>query len=248
MSYLDNPVGRLHAILVKAKAYPGDKAALTVWGEVLGVDPSDHRNFIARYTQLFELVQDSIQAVNKVQNVRNRSIYLRPFEALDKIFIHTALAGNWVDVSKYLSDAMINGLEMAADLVSVQSGETIISDEELKELQLEAETLIDKVLEVNFPEDVKAILTEMLDSFRSAVIGYQIGGAERLQKAVESGVFTLYRNREKLVAEQKESDEKEATIDNIMKYVERANKVIEVALKFKELAPIALTALLGPGS
>lgn len=197
MTDYDSPVKRLYDILKQAAAKTGTAAARYIWADVLGVDRDDSR---AVYLAIADLINLADMARKQVEhsNDPNKDTYLEVFPRIREVVAHPNLQTPWNQLgSKYLDEQTMLKLKMAARAVSATFGRAAVDTEELNELRGEVEALLDKTLNANLPQILKARLVEHLEIIHRAIVNYPISGTEGLRRAFEGAVgMTLIHGKE----------------------------------------------------
>jgi hypothetical protein len=243
---LDNPVKRLHLILEKVRNSPGDWASRYVWANALGVDREDLVSLYHALTDLDILFQTARRSVERLKDV-NRDRYLKPFDNIEIVITDCALDQPWNRVQKRLDDITMLTLEMTSDVVSMEAGKAAISEEALKELQAEAETLLEKVLNTDFSsEELKAILIEHLESIRRAILTYRVNGTEGLRRAVEGALGGLFLHREDVNRAAQQDEEKAGIFRRFASLLADLSQIASFGVTVGQLTGL-LPLLLGPG-
>jgi hypothetical protein len=58
VEYMDNPAGRLHAILLKVVNLPANTPAMEGWATVFGIEPGDHVQFFRYVARVFRMASE----------------------------------------------------------------------------------------------------------------------------------------------------------------------------------------------
>jgi len=243
---LDNPVKRLYRILEEARSKPTNVALRYVWADALGVGREDLVSLYLALGDLIRLSQTARRSVEQLQNV-NRDYYLKALDRIEEAITHSNLNQDWRAVKPFLDDVTMLALEMASNAVSVEVGTTAISDEGLKELQAETESLLGKVLDTDFPsQELKAVLVEHLESIRWAILAYRVSGTEGLRRAVEGALGALILHRDQVESAAQQDEKKEGIFRRFASLLADISQIASLGIQAAQLTGV-LPPLLGPG-
>lgn len=244
MAKPDNPAGRLYQILNAARSMPTTHRVGGAWAEVFDVEPNDIRSIYALLVELMDLADRAKRSVQQLPDV-DHDLYLRWVPNVERVLTYPQLAVKWAQLQPHLDEVTMNQLEYCSELLSQRMEEKVISDEDLSKLQMEVETLLDKVLNANLPQDLTAVLTQKLEDIRQAILAYRITGNEGLRRAVESGFGAIWLHREE-IQELQDEKQKETLLD-ILGFMAHLAQIGAFVLQAAQLtAPFI--PLLGSGS
>jgi len=240
----DNPVGRLVAILHRAKERSSDLGkteARIGWAVVFELQ--GHQNSPSRETEveicwrLIELRKLIAEAEKVIQQSEapHAKRYLRPFARLRTMVPLTDLSGAFAVPINEITESDMDLLEMASDELSSRHSESVVEEGELEALREQIDELFDRVKQSDLDEDLKIFILNQLESIRRAIAEYQIRGTERLQEALAEIVGGYFLHQEII---EKESDKEEVGI-----YKQLLSHFYSVVLTAAKLTP-----LIGPAS
>lgn len=240
MAKSDNPAGRLYLILEAAQSSAkSEMPQREVWARVFEVDPADTTSLLAAYLNVINLARTAKEAVRQLHDI-DQAIYQNPFERLEHGFTVNSFNHQWNNFAKYLDAATMTALSFCSDTLSNRVGETIITEENLADLQEAVESLLEKVLTADdMAEELKLFLVERLEDIRRAILTYRIWGAAGLKEALERTVGAMY-----IYPDFVPDDDHKGDFTNV---VEKLSKLVTLALKAKELVVPQITALLESG-
>lgn len=243
---LDNPVKRLHRILERARPMPGDVASRYVWADALDIDRKDLVSLYRALIDLHTLFDTARRSVEHLEDV-NRDYYLKPFDNIEKVITDCDLNQPWGRQKKLLDDITMLTLELASNTVSAEAGKAAISEEDLKELQAETESLLEKVLKTDFSsEELKAVLIEHLESIRRAILAYRVSGTEGLRRAVAGALGALFLHREDVNRAAQQDEEKTGIFRRFVSLLADISQIASFGVTIGQLTGL-LPPLLGPG-
>jgi hypothetical protein len=244
MAKLDNPAGRLYEVLNQVRRRTGNASIAEVWAGYFNISLKDTTAIYIHLVELMNLVDRAKKSVQQLQGV-DHAIYLEPFKNIELALNYPNLSHQWGQVKSHLDNTTMLALKFCSDALSVRMGEKVISDEDLSKLQMEVETLLDKVLNANLPQDLAAVLTQKLEDIRQAILAYRITGNEGLRRAVESGFGAIWLHREE-IQELQDEKQKETLLD-ILGFMAHLAQIGAFVLQAAQLtAPFI--PLLGSGS
>ena len=133
-------------------------------------------------------------------------------------------------------------LRYVSDMLSERVGEMVTDEASLKELLADVNTMLEKLLEAQLPEDLKVDLVDHLAVMHSAIIDYRLFGVESLKKTVDSNLGLIVRRYDEM--RDLENSEGGAFISDFIGFISRLSVIISVSIKCKELAESFLQPML----
>lgn len=199
MKQPDNSVARLHTILalLQKKATNKNEEIRLVLARVFEVSPDDFAQLLEIYYALVKLVMKAKDDVANISDI-DQSLYLEPFQRLEKGFSANSLIHPWTNFVPYLDATTMKSLQFCADTLSRKLSEQTISGEDLSDLQKEVNELLELVMKINVDEKLRSFLVEKLEEIRHAILYYRINGGDGLKEAFENIIgasFVFTRNR-----------------------------------------------------
>ncbi len=194
MVSVNNPAGRLHALLSEARArkFQDGERLRKVWGVLLDVDSSDTPLLLSITIQLMSLVQQTRKGVESLENI-DKETFLVAVIDVESAFASTNIDTPWMVFAQQISERTMLGLAFCSDRLSGVMGESIIENAVLDELKSEVEAMIDDVLKSDMASPLRAIILDHLESIRRAIVLYKIRGTQGLKEALDSGFGSLAR-------------------------------------------------------
>ena len=246
MANIDNPAGRLLGILEAVHQYHVHNTPMkSVWAYVLSdTDVHTPASTWRQFGAFVGLIEEGRMWVEQ-SDVGNKSIYLKPFEELAKLFESMNLEETSTEWNRKLDDTTLVALQFCSDYFSTFSEEEEIDQEKLRELLSDIYELTEAVLNSGLPEDFRMMLFESLEEIRRAILEYRLRGAEGLREAMERGVGAVLRFSS--AVEDNAECKPEPVVGKFLLFLRKLDSVASVALKLRELAgPVAKLML--PGS
>ena len=136
-------------------------------------------------------------------------------------------------------------LRYVSDMLSERVGEMVTDEASLKELLADVNTMLEKLLEAQPPEDLKVDLVDHLEDMNSAIIDYRLFGVESLKKTVDSNLGLIVRRYDEM--RDLENSEGGAFISDFIGFIARLSVIFSVSIKCKELVESFLQPMLSRG-
>ena len=215
----NNPAGRLHAILTRAKEIarePANRASAGIlWGLVFQVvyvpsvgnappnplSSSEQLEVISRLIELQKLVEETEESLLKVEGLTEK--YFRPFERIRPLTFES-LAALGSDVSGSLAvitDGDMTVLEFCSEKLEGHHPEVVVDKAELILVLSEVTALFEEVkVMADLDEDLHAFILDGLESIRRGISEFRIRGPERLRETLAEIVGGLAVNWEMVEA------------------------------------------------
>jgi hypothetical protein len=205
----NNPAGRLYMILEAAKAAPGGADGYQTWAGVFKVPPYEASaperkmpdesaaEALGRFLQVRTLVNEVESALRSIENI-NHSLYLTPFSRIRAAFsLHYLNGGNYPGaVLGQITEGDMTVLAFCAEALDAQHSESVVEEEQLKELLDAVAALYEEVRAADVGTSLKEIILDQLEIIRRAVHEYRIRGVVRLQEALNTVVGSYVLNKE----------------------------------------------------
>lgn len=196
---LEDPAGRLAAVLRAARAHTPETQAIDGWSKTLGVSQGDAKDLFVKVASLLKLVEDARLAIMSLDEGESRDFYLRAFDALDRLGpamrAHLTHA-HMQSYAEYLTDASVLPLEAASIyLRGIGARTPVPSQAQLDDLLDLVRWMIDEVSSHDsLGRQVKLFIIARLRDVESAILSMHIGGFEDIAAAVgavTSGLFVV---------------------------------------------------------
>lgn len=188
-----NPARLLHRNLKKLRQSRGDKAKVRdcVAG-AFALDPKDDvglRRALVAFDKLFESVEAAVRRLPATHH----EPFLRNFPVVRKQLANLHLENPAPQSFNFLSDVVLENLDLAANRIGEDLEEAEISEEEIKELARSVEELLQWLESASLDDAVRVFSIDVLEILRQALVEYRIRGIEGLQRGVEESVGKLLR-------------------------------------------------------
>jgi len=233
----NNPAGRLHDLLEMARQRPPQELARNTWAAVFGVDPNTGV-LLKMLADLFGLINQAKAAIQQLDDV-NHALYLKPLHRIETILSHINLEESWDHWKRQINEAILEGLQFNADLLSRKSGFTHVNENEISGLKKELEALMSLVIEVELPNDLKFLFIRNLEAIHYALLAYRVRGIEGLEQEIERAVGSMVLHKNSIPPNTEVSPRRKAW-ENFCAFIGRLNNIVSLAKNSKELgAPVA---------
>ncbi len=234
-----NPAGRLHKILVLAKAQHDNKKVRDVWSYVLEVE-SDDAAITKAVVELYSLTHQ-IQSLIKMKEGLNHELYLNSFNNIERALIPLNLTSGWSSVKVHLSEEALTRLQFCAEELSRFYAEDSLSEDELKNIIEKIEELFESVYSSTLPDALRLALLEEVERLRNAITMYKIKGAKGLKDALQSTIGAVVANQEEL---RTTGDDNRDVIKKLGELIDKMDSFTARALKLKTIVSKPIRYLL----
>jgi hypothetical protein len=137
-------------------------------------------------------------------------------------------------------------LKLASNVDVAQYGQPQVGAEALQDIRADVESLIEKVLNTEFPSsDLKEVLLEQLENIRHAIIGYRVSGTKGLRLALDGAVGAMATRYEQMQKSAQQEGSKK-TIRDFFDLLANLAQILQLAMLVAQLKGI-LPPLLGSG-
>ena len=170
-----------------------------------GLNSASTSEFLSLMVQLHELINE-VEGLIKRYEESNSDIALRYFKNIKAAVNQVNFDIPWGTIRDRLDETTLYSLERSAHMLASKCLEKPIEQNELSDLMSKIELLTKDVINSTLPDDVKVLITELLDIIRDAVREYHIRGALSFKKAMETIFGRLHLINEELLHEAEDSE------------------------------------------
>lgn len=206
MSNHINSAFRVLEILENAKNKGEREKVADVWASVFGIGIPDQtkRNF--EISRCLNQLHDEVEIVRHLMSGTNfeSKLYDPWLQRLSNIFAIHTLSNEWQGIKNIISGEVLLCLGFCQQILPDE--ESLIEEQDLKELKDLLDSLEAKLDVSTLPEFTQKIIRNHVDNIRSAFRSYNIVGAKALQAAIKSAIGEVVTN-EAVFADAKESEE-----------------------------------------
>lgn len=184
MARTNNPAGRLHELLVAARAVSPQKGMKAIWMEVLEADGD--ATLLRRLGQVYTLPGD-IRSQVKAHPEENEELLLRPLVKVEA-GLQLPFGAKGQQLRQTVDDAALIGLEWTSERLSQVRGEPAVAEDDLKQLQVLVQELFEEVLRAEIDDELRTFLLRHLQTMEAAIEEVRICGVSAIRDVVEATV------------------------------------------------------------
>jgi hypothetical protein len=196
----NNPAGRLHDLIVRARALPsgqhstvGDRFSLLFTGLT---GPDDIFGIMQRLQVIFQLTEE-IKLQLAVCDERQLALFLPSELTLKGLVNLYPLGQSWQTYrDRYLSEPVVTTLGFISITLGRQSPETLTPLSEIEELRVELLTVYESVYNANIDARLKILVLESLEVISKALAEYELRGALGINEAIGTIIGRAVLNRD----------------------------------------------------
>jgi hypothetical protein len=184
----DNPAGRLHGILSKAKTIQ-EGAPAAVWSKVFSISPASDLSHLTevvqRLNELQQLVDETEKGFTEFEN--DSETYLESIAPIRKVILTSfqGLNNNMTGLLNPVSERHMTLLEMGAAEWSRRIPEPKIDEKQLEEILKQVRELFEAVKRAtDVDEELRTLILSMLDSIERAIQKYRVVGPSALEESI----------------------------------------------------------------
>lgn len=176
----NNPAGRLYAILAEAKTQSSSRTFKEVWSTVFGVPLHDMPGIFYRLVLLQDLTTEVERKIREFET--NHEVFLEHLPKVRSLLNVTNFDIGWSHGITILSEGVLVTLQFCSALLDKHCPEKTISDTDLKDISSEIDALFSSISTSDLKKSLKALLLDLLESMRRAIVEYRIRGARGLRE------------------------------------------------------------------
>lgn len=185
---LNNPAGRLHALLSEAGTPPREndrETARQKWAKTLAVEVKDSPTLLARLGEVMALPVEVRGAVKSLPEV-DHDTYLGPLSNVEKSFGKLNLDALWSQCAREIDGTTMYSLKVCDELLSRQRPERTLPEDEREQLHEEVRNLRKDVQAKEKDKDLREFLLHHLKAMDDALQEYKISGTPPVEEAAKA--------------------------------------------------------------
>jgi len=192
---IDNPAGRLLAILKRGREHRSTNPAQVVWSQILGIEQADLPLLLHRLGRVYALPQKVQSEIRQIREI-DHDVYLKSVSKVATAFKRLNLAAPWDSFIKHVDDVAIHGLEFCDERLSNIAPEQALREDQLTKLHDEVRLLIDEVVKAQIDDKLRAYMLKHLEMVELAIGDYDICGSEPLETSFTTVVGSVALDKE----------------------------------------------------
>lgn len=186
---MNNPAGRLHSLLTRARKIAPNTKNGDAWQQMLDMPGRDDTLLLQRIGTVFALPEETRRAVLTLENVNHKNLLYWTPGVHQALVNSQPLGAQWNAVREALTDqGIFVSLDYCSDQLSRFRPEPEIEPEAVREIQKHTQDLYDEVLSAEIDEDLRVLLLTHLRDMQTALADYQIKGAAGLSRAAHAAM------------------------------------------------------------
>jgi hypothetical protein len=248
--YLDNPAGRIVAILQAARVVVGNSPnAFEGWARTFSIDINSKKGEAEVFHRMLEvdrLIDDLEKEVQSIEDEEEREDFLRPIPRLRAITpISQARSLPFPDLINPISEGDMTVLGFCSRHLHRLRAEARADEAELETLGKEVDDLFNEVSSsTTLDPELRTFLLTQIESIRRGIQDYRIGGLARLRETLGDVLGATLVNRD-MVDQHKQNDEIKKFIqvtDKLISIIEFSSKSIKLIGTVSAILPHLLAA------
>lgn len=192
----NNPAGRLHGILNRARAVGknANRPAIKVWPEVLRAKPGRDDVLLARIARALELPSVVKRRVESIPDQKHEK-FLTWVPTVSKAFQSHNFDEPFTQFIAGINEHVVSLVEFCDDLLSEHQPERTVTDEQLAKLQAEIDRFVNEVRAADIDEMLRDYLLHYADLIDRAIGDYYVVGIDAIDRAVESCAGAIFARK-----------------------------------------------------
>ncbi|KAF6583748.1 hypothetical protein [Paenibacillus sp. EKM211P] len=238
----NTPISILLSFLKSVKEYKKSKNGTIYLGEkgvtvksafciILEIKENDLFGTLSGYLSLIDLVKKQVET-----NFKNKDRYITQLDEIQRAFIAVGLDNDITKFQHYITDVIINTLELCSDGLEEKEEIITVSKEQLEDIETQIADLSKQLEESALPKKLIAVLLHKLDDIEAAVQRYKRWGINEFEKVYDSLLGGLYKSRESIDLEKNKGVLQK--IDTFMKtllgFTSDGGEIVENAIEITE--------------
>lgn len=195
---LDNPAGRLLAILERGRKISPDTLQGTAWAQLLQCDAGDQAAIVSRLGLVMRLPGDIRREVDRL-DLPNSELFVKDLGEIEGAFGRVSLQTKWRAINDSISDVAMNSLGFTSFELDRHS--SLVDQAQLIELSEHVRALRVAIVESVGNGELAAVLLTYVDAIQAALDEYYLTGRSALLASVERAWGGLLIHREEIESE-----------------------------------------------
>ncbi|WP_020162043.1 hypothetical protein [Cycloclasticus pugetii] len=187
MDELNNPAGRLLAIIKEGGSHGKDEQCIKVWSTLLKVPLQETPVLLQRIGHVMSLPDRIAEAIYSISDV-NHDIYLKWHSRVMAGVQMTNFQNPWKSFIDRFDAEIMYGIEICADTLSRSCPEKVIPQSTLNELLSKIAELQKEFSEHDLPPNLAQFICQQLEEIKQAINEYPYLGTKPLEAALEKSI------------------------------------------------------------
>ncbi|PKQ88138.1 hypothetical protein CXK86_27195 [Paenibacillus sp. BGI2013] len=199
--------------------------------EILELEEKDLYSTLSEYLSLITLIKKQVMS-----NFKHTDRYITQLDSIQSAFISVGLNSDIGKFQKHITDVVINTLELCSDGLEEKEEYTILSQEQIEEIENQIAELIIQLEDSHLPKKVVFVLLHKLDDIKSAIQRYKRWGINEFEKVHDSLLGGLYKNRENINKEKNKGflEKFSLLITTLRGVTDNGSEIVDNAIKITE--------------
>lgn len=190
MDAMNNPAGRLLAIINAGKSKPKKTRAADIWAELLDVPSNDKTLLLERVGGVLSLPSKIRTQITQIEDV-NEDVYLKWLPTVERSFSSLNFDAPWQQFITVIDEAAIYGMEVCSERLSTMSPEKAIDMNSMDALKSQIDELLSSLDDHEIELNIKRFIYEHLTKIKFAIEEYKINGTVPLEDEFHSVLGSL---------------------------------------------------------
>jgi hypothetical protein len=229
----DNPAGRLNNILNEFKIADKNATLSATCCKIFMIEPNNTGEILYTMAGIISLIRECKEKVLSL-NIGGPKVFLETISSLESAFSNINPSICMYVIQQDLDKATMNGLEFISHFIERDYGNYDIDEDKLRSLQEDVENLINEILNMKLPKEIKDMFIYSLEKIRSAIINYKIGGIDKLRDCMDIGIGQIVRNREILEINNNNQEVQEGS-QKYLVFLGKIELLVTIGSKIKEI-------------
>ncbi|ELI5391763.1 hypothetical protein RRJ89_004369 [Vibrio parahaemolyticus] len=182
---MNNPAGRLLAILTDGKNIAKNTLCRDAWAQLLELTGKPNYLLIGRIGRVYSLVDDIAAELSRLDNIEV-SRFMGWTKSFETSFTNCNLDQPWSSFINHIPEPAIDYLHMTSSLLSTNRPQPVLQRDELESISNSAQELVLQITSSDIPLHLKKYFLEQLRKICSAVDEYKISGSTQVVEIVEA--------------------------------------------------------------
>lgn len=232
-----NSAARILRILEKASSVPDNTQALEGWAKILGIDEGNPNKLVL-------IVSDQIAALSRELDLTATGMEAAQFPktlydgVIDKVrhaISPMVFPSEWSQVRVYFGPDVLTSFAYCSEILPDE--ESIISDADLKEIELKAAELKKSLDDTSIPPRLRKLIEHHVELILRALREYPVAGAKAFREAGREALGEIIEARDEIAPERNTP-----VVSKLEATWKKVNEAADIAFKAEKIGQLGQRA------
>lgn len=239
----NNPAGRLQIILAKIQKTNSNESLAGTCSKIFEIDSSDKGQILYALSGVIGLINECKEKTLSL-NIEEPEVFVETISNLEEIFSNISLGESINSIQRKIDKSTLTGLKFISHFIERDYSNYNIDEDKLKDLLEDVENLIEQILVMELPKEIKDMFVYNLEKIRSAIINCKIWGFDNIRDYLDAGVGQIFRNKE-ILEINKTNENVQEIGQKYIAFLGKVDSLITIGSRIKEIVQPIMAHFIG---